>query len=73
MTIREQLFLIEQLSKCKNYLEFGAGNSTKLVIQKAKILIHDFFNRLQYFVVLPFLKLEDRVNTMGLFTIKKAK
>ena len=38
-----------------------------------KILIHDFFDRPIYFVVLPFLKLEDQADTLGLFSIKKNK
>lgn len=37
----------------------------------AQILIHDFFNRPVYWVVRPFLKLEEQVDTMGLFSIKK--
>lgn len=41
------------------------------VSPKTKILIHDFFNRPYYFTVLPFLVLEERVDTMGLFRIKK--
>lgn len=40
---------------------------------KTKILIHDFFNRPNYFVVYPFLKLEDQADTLGLFTINKGK
>ena len=36
-----------------------------------QILIHDFFNRPIYWVVCPFLNLEEQVDTMGLFSIKK--
>lgn len=36
-----------------------------------KILIHDFFNRPIYFVVWPFLQLERKADTLGLFSIKK--
>ena len=39
--------------------------------QDTKILIHDFFNRPNYYVVLPFLKLEERADTLGLFSIKQ--
>lgn len=34
---------------------------------KPRILVHDFFNRPAYFVVLPFLNLVRRVDTFGLF------
>lgn len=40
---------------------------------ETKIMIHDFFNRPYYFVVCPFLKLEKRVDTLGIFTINKNK
>lgn len=39
----------------------------------AQILIHDFFNRPIYWVVRPFLKLEEQADTMGLFSIKKIR
>lgn len=39
--------------------------------QYTKILIHDFFNRPIYHVVLPFLTLEQRTDTLGLFSIKR--
>ena len=39
--------------------------------QDTKILIHDFFNRPNYYVVLHFLKLEERADTLGLFSIKQ--
>lgn len=42
-----------------------------LVSSKARILIHDFFIRPYYFTVLPFLILEDRIDTMGVFRIRK--
>ena len=35
-----------------------------------RIIIHDFFNRVHYHVVLPFLTLVDRADTLGLFTIR---
>lgn len=35
------------------------------------ILIHDFWNRPHYHVVLKFLTIEDRVDTLGVFKIKK--
>lgn len=38
---------------------------------KTRILVHDFFNRPYYFTVLPFLILEEKVDTMGLFRVKK--
>lgn len=41
------------------------------VTQKTRILIHDFFIRPYYYTVLPFLKFEDKVDTMGVFRIKK--
>ncbi|WP_307758934.1 hypothetical protein [uncultured Mediterranea sp.] len=34
---------------------------------RSRILVHDFFNRPAYFVVLPFLNLVCRVDTFGLF------
>lgn len=40
---------------------------------ETKILIHDFFNRPNYYVVLPFLRLEQRADTLGLFSINKNK
>lgn len=39
--------------------------------EDTRILIHDFFNRPIYWVVFPFLKLEKKADTMGLFSIKK--
>lgn len=41
------------------------------VSPKTRILIHDFFIRPHYFTIFPFLKLEDKVDTMGVFRIKK--
>ena len=40
---------------------------------KTKIMIHDFFNRPIYFVVCPFLKLEEKADTLGIFSINKRK
>lgn len=40
---------------------------------ETKIMIHDFFNRPYYFIVCPFLKLEKRADTLGIFTINKDK
>jgi hypothetical protein len=36
-----------------------------------RILVHDFFNRPQYFVVFPFLHLKEQTDTMALFSINK--
>lgn len=36
-------------------------------------MIHDFFNRPIYFVVCPFLKLEEKADTLGIFSINKRK
>lgn len=38
---------------------------------ETRILIHDFFNRPQLFVVLPFLNLIERADTLGLFSINQ--
>lgn len=40
---------------------------------KTHILVHDFFNRPHYFVVLPFLNLIKQVDTFGLFKIDARK
>ena len=42
-----------------------------LCTTNCRILIHDFFNRPIYWIVLPFLKLEERADTMALFSIRK--
>ena len=39
--------------------------------EKARIFIHDFWNRPQYHVVLEFLEVVDQVDTAGLFKIKR--
>lgn len=41
--------------------------------EDTRILIHVFFNRPIYWVVRPFIKLERRADTMGLFSIKKTQ
>jgi protein O-GlcNAc transferase len=38
---------------------------------KSKIVIHDFWNREAYHVVLPFLNVIDKVDTLGVFTKKE--
>jgi len=38
---------------------------------RTKIVVHDFFTRPYYFVVLPFLSVEKKEDTMGVFMIHK--